>query len=117
MEEAFNSLNNDERTYEEFIADKTSKLVQAQRDIEQLREKLERAAKQLATVSRDLRRAKNTDEPTAEEKDFKLRELADFNKSKAKELVEISNQYPNMQQTLSLLFTQVRPFQNLNFFS
>ncbi len=107
MEEAYNSLNNDEQKYEEIITDKRNKIIQVERDIEQVREKVERATKQLLTLSRDLRRAKNSDGPTSEEKDFNLRELWDLNKTKVKELVDISAQYPTLQQTLSLLFNQV----------
>ena len=107
MEEAYNSMNTDERNYEELIMDKQNKIIQLEKDIEQVREKLERATKQLFTYSRDLRKSKNTVDPTNEEKDFKLRDLWDFNKNKAKELVDISNQYPLMQQTLHILFAQV----------
>ncbi|CAF0859941.1 unnamed protein product [Brachionus calyciflorus] len=106
MEDAYNSMNNDERTYEEYIEDKKNKILQAEKDIEQLKEKIERATKQMITYSRDLRRSKNSDGPTLEEKDFKLRDLWDFNKNKAKELIDISLQYPLLQQTLNLLFAQ-----------
>ncbi len=108
MEEAYNSMNSDERNYEELILDKQNKIVQLEKDVEQLKEKIERATKQLLTFSRDLRKTRNTVDPTIEEKDFKLRDLWDFNKNKAKELIDISNQYPLMQQTLNILFAQVR---------
>ena len=110
MEEAYNSMNIDERNYEEYINDKMNKIIQTDKDIQQLQEKIERAAKQLINYSRELRRAKNSDGPTLEEKDFKLRDLWDFNKNKAKELVDISLQYPILQQTLNILFNQVRLF-------
>jgi hypothetical protein len=113
MDEAYNSLNNDERTYEEYITEKINKINQVKKDIDQLKEKIERAAKQLINYSRESRRAKNStdDGPTLEEKDFKLRDLWDFNKTKSKELVDISLQYPTLQQTLNLLFTQANiPF-------
>jgi chromosome segregation ATPase len=108
MEEAYNSMNGDERNYEELILDKQNKIVQLEKDIEQLKEKIERATKQLLTYSRDLRKSRNSIDPTIEEKDFKLRDLWDFNKNKARELVDISNQYPLMQQTLNILFAQVK---------
>ena len=106
MEDAYNSMNTDERTYEEYIEDKSNKIVQLDKDIEQLKEKIERATKQIINYSRDLRRSKNSDGPTLEEKDFKLRDLWDFNKNKAKELIDVSLQYPLLQQTLNLLFAQ-----------
>ncbi len=106
MEDAYNSMNNDERNYEELIQDKFNKIVQAEKDIEQIKEKLERAAKQILSYSRELRKSRNVQGATLEERDFKLRDLWDFNKNKAKELVDISIQYPLLQQTLSILFGQ-----------
>lgn len=107
MEDAYNSMNNDERNYEELIQDKFNKCVQAEKDIDQIREKLERATKQMLNYSRDLRKSKQVQGATLEEKDFKLRDLWDFNKNKAKDLVDISIQYPLLQQTLNILFSQV----------
>ncbi len=106
MEDAYNSMNNDERNYEELIQDKFNKIVQAEKDIDQIKAKLERATKQILSYSRDLRKSRNVQGPTLEERDFKLRDLWDFNKNKAKELVDISIQYPLLQQTLSILFGQ-----------
>lgn len=106
MEDAYNSMNNDEKNYEELIQDKFNKIVQAEKDIDQIKEKLERATKQMLSYSRELRKSRNVQGATLEEKDFKLRDLWDFNKNKAKELVDISIQYPLLQQTLSILFGQ-----------
>ena len=41
MEDAYNSMNNDERNYEELIQDKFNKIKQGEKDIEQIKEKLE----------------------------------------------------------------------------
>lgn len=106
MEDAYNSMNNDERNYEELIQDKFNKIKQGEKDIEQIKEKLERASKQILSYSRELRKSKNVQGPTLEEKDFKLRDLWDFNKNKAKDLIDISIQYPLLQQTLNILFAQ-----------
>lgn len=106
MEEAYTSLTSDERSYEQLIAEKLNAIIQTEKDIEQLKEKLERAAKQLINYSRDLRRTKGTDAPTIEEKDFQLRDLWDFNKNKAKELYDLAKQYPLLEQTLNILFAQ-----------
>ena len=109
-------MNNDERNYEELIQDKFNKIKQGEKDIEQIKEKLERASKQVLSYSRELRKTKNVQGPTLEEKDFKLRDLWDFNKNKAKDLIDISIQYPLLQQTLNILFAQVKWFNNkLNF--
>ena len=110
MEEAFNSMDKDETNYKELIADKLNKIVQLEKDIKDQREKLERATKQLITYKRDIRRAKNSQGPTIEEKDFKQKELSNFNNKKAKELVDVANQYPILHQTLNILFAQVSLF-------
>jgi DNA repair ATPase RecN len=107
MEDAYSSMNSDEKNYEDYISDKLNKIIQAEKDIDQVKEKIERATKQLIKFSSDLRKTRNTTTKTLEEKDFELRDLWDFNKNKAKELVEISNQYPLLKQTLSILFAQV----------
>ena len=107
MEDAYNSMNNDERNYEELIQDKINKIMQAQKDVDQIKEKIERATKQVINYSRELRKSRNVQSPTLEERDFKLRDLWEFNKNKAKELVDVSLQYPLLQQTLNILFAQV----------
>jgi archaellum component FlaC len=110
MEDAYNSMNVDEKNYEEYISDKLNKIIQAERDIEQIKEKIERATKQLIKLSNDLRKSRNVITQTLEEKDFHLRDLWEFNKNKAKELVDISLQYPLLKQTLNILFAQVNIF-------
>ncbi len=110
MEDAYSSMNVDEKNYEEYISDKLNKIIQAEKDIEQIKEKIERAAKQLIKLSNDLRKSRNTNTSTLEEKDFHLRDLWEFNKNKAKELVDISLQYPLLKQTLNILFAQVNIF-------
>ena len=106
MEDAFNSMNNDERAYEELISEKLNKIIQTEKDLDQLREKVERATKQVMNYSRDLRKSMNSDGPTLEEKDFNLRDLWDFNKNKVKDLVDLSVHHPIIQQTLTILFAQ-----------
>lgn len=107
MEQAYTEINIDVGNLSENISEKVNKIIQAEKDLEQLQEKIERASRQLINYSRELRRARNTENSTLEERDFKLRDLWDFNRNKAKELVEISRQYPLIQQTLNLLFNQV----------
>jgi hypothetical protein len=107
MEEAYNSMDKDEKNYEDLIADKLNKILQLEKDIKDQREKLERATKQLITYVRDVRRAKNSQGPVIEEKDFKHKDLANFNNKKSRELVDVANQYPLLQQTLNILFAQV----------
>jgi hypothetical protein len=110
MEEAYNSMDKDEANYQELIADKQNKIIQLEKDIKDQREKLERATKQLIALVRDIRRAKNSQGPTIEEKDFKQKDLSNFNSKKARELVDVANQYPVLHQTLNILFAQVKYF-------
>ena len=107
MEQAYSEINIDVENVSESLNEKSNKIVQVERDLEQLREKVEHATRKLINYSRKLRLAKSTDSPTLEELDFKLRDMWDFNRNKAKELADIGRQYPLIQQTLNLLFNQV----------
>lgn len=108
MEETFSAINMDESAYEESIQDKVNKIVQFEKDIDLLREQIERASKIAIKYARELRQSRQTNgQATIEERDFKLRDLAEFNDSKARELVDISKQNPLIQTTLNLLFNQV----------
>jgi chromosome segregation ATPase len=107
MEEALTSLIQDENSCEELIQEKSNKILQLDKDLRELGEKLERANKQLFTLIRDLRRSRNTEDPTIEEKDYKVKDLITFNIKKAKDLISITEQYPLLRQTLQILFAQV----------
>lgn len=110
MEDAYNSMSKDESNYEELITDKLNKITQLEKDIKDQREKLERATKQLINYTRELRRSKGAQGPTIEEKDFRQKDLANFNSKKAKELLDVAAQYPVLQQTINILFSQVKNY-------
>ena len=87
-----------------------------EKELKDQRDKIERATKSVVTYMRDLRKSKNALEPVLEEKDFKAKDIYNFNTKKIKELVNIAMQYPSLQQTLNILFAQVA-MKLLGFFS
>lgn len=116
MEETYSAINMDESAYEESLQEKVNKIVQLEKDLDTLREQIERASKMTIKYARELRQSRQTHgEPTIEERDFKLRDLLEFNDSKARELVDIGKQNPLIQTTLNLLFNQVRVLINLSY--
>lgn len=108
MEETYSAISMDENAYDESVQEKSNRLVQLEKDLDTLREQIERAAKMTIKYARELRQSRQTNgEPTLEERDFKLRDLIEFNESKSRELVDIGKQNPLIQTTLNLLFNQV----------
>lgn len=107
MEDAFVSMNQDEANFRQLFDEKQAKISQLDKECKDQEEKLERAKKQLITFIRDIRRAKNTQSPTLEEKDYKAKDIANFNLKKSRELFNIGAQYPSLHQTLNILFSQV----------
>lgn len=117
MEETYSAINMDESAYEESLQEKVNKIVQLEKDLDTLREQIERASKMTIKYARELRQSRQTHgEPTIEERDFKLRDLLEFNDSKARELVDIGKHNPIIQTTLNLLFNQVRALLTYLFF-
>lgn len=108
MEETYTAISMDENACEESLREKLTKVVQFEKDLDLLREQIERASKQAIRYARELRQARQTNgEATIEERDFKLRDLAEFNENKTRELADIGKQNSAILPTLNLLFNQV----------
>jgi len=106
MEDAYLSMEQDENQYQEMLGEKLKKIALLEKELKDQRDKIERATKSVVTYMRDLRKSKNALEPVLEEKDFKAKDIYNFNTKKIKELVNIAMQYPSLQQTLNILFAQ-----------
>ncbi|GFO22705.1 coiled-coil domain-containing protein 39 [Plakobranchus ocellatus] len=106
MSSTLDNLNRDEGAYVGMIEDKKNKLLQLNKEIEDQRAKLERVAKQNVRLSRELRSAKKAKEEVPEEKDFEVREMREFNKSVTKLVGEAAVHYPEMEEAVSMYFTQ-----------
>ncbi|CAL1542998.1 unnamed protein product [Lymnaea stagnalis] len=106
MSMTLDTLTRDEDAYVAMIEDKKNKINQLNKEIEDQRAKLERVAKQNIRLSKEVRAAKRAKEELPEEKDFVVRELREFNKTVMKMVGEAASAYPEIQEAVSLYFSQ-----------
>ncbi|XP_067309269.1 coiled-coil domain-containing protein 39 [Pseudorasbora parva] len=106
MSGTLEGLLQEEAVHNESIERTQAQVISLNKDILSQEEKLNRAVKQCAKYTREIRSAKNTKEKTFEERDIELRELRDLNKSLNKMLLEAMEENPDLASTLQIRFMQ-----------
>ncbi|XP_067219303.1 coiled-coil domain-containing protein 39 [Chanodichthys erythropterus] len=106
MSRTLEGLLQEEAVQKESIERTQAHVLSLNKDILSQEEKLNRAIKQCAKYTREIRSAKNTKEKTFEERDIELRELRDLNKSLNKLLLEAIEENPDLASALQIRFMQ-----------
>ncbi|KAM6918279.1 coiled-coil domain-containing protein 39 [Xenentodon cancila] len=85
---------------------KQSLIGKQNKELASLQEKMNRAAKQCSTLTKEIRSAKKTKTETHEERDIKLKELNEFNRNINKMLTEATENKPDLRSDLEEHFLQ-----------
>nr|CAB3228550.1 coiled-coil domain-containing protein 39-like [Phallusia mammillata] len=107
MSSAMDSSLRDETTFLEMVQDRKMKIQQLQKDTEEQKQKLERVQKQIARTSREARVARKSRGPMLEERDMDLREVRSRNRTIAKNIAQLVNQFPDLTNAVEAYFQQV----------
>ncbi|XP_043110371.1 coiled-coil domain-containing protein 39 [Puntigrus tetrazona] len=106
MSHTLEGLLHEEAVQNESVERSQAHVLSLNKDILSQEEKLNRAIKQCAKYTREIRSAKNTGEKTFEERDIELRELRELNKSVNKMLLETMEENPDLSSALQIRFMQ-----------
>uniref|UniRef100_A0A8C1KT79 Coiled-coil domain-containing protein 39 n=1 Tax=Cyprinus carpio TaxID=7962 RepID=A0A8C1KT79_CYPCA len=106
MSRTLEGLLQEEAVQNESVERTQAHVLSLNKDILSQKEKLNRASKQCAKYTREIRSAKNTNEKTFEERDIELRELRELNKSVNKMLLETMEETPELSSALQIRFMQ-----------
>nr|XP_056706345.1 LOW QUALITY PROTEIN: coiled-coil domain-containing protein 39 [Euleptes europaea] len=106
MQNTLDNLLKEEAVWQEKSKEKNALLLQLTKEIDYQKPKLQRVAKQVSRLSRDLRSLKNTESETLEEQDIDFRELKDFSKTVDKMLLDVSDANPELGTVFQTYFEQ-----------
>ncbi|CAK8671416.1 unnamed protein product [Clavelina lepadiformis] len=106
MSSAMDTSLRDETAYLEMVQDRKHKIAQLLKEVEEQKEKLERVQKQMSRAAREARTAKGSKVPLLDEKDMDLRELRSRNRTIARSIAEIMQQFPDLMSAVEVYFQQ-----------
>lgn len=106
MSNTLEGLLQEEKVLNEGIERTQAHVLSLNKDILSQEEKINRAVKQCAKYTKEIRSGKQSTEKTFEERDIELRELRDFNKSINKMLLDAMEGNPELSSILQIHFTQ-----------
>ncbi|XP_043847824.1 coiled-coil domain-containing protein 39 isoform X2 [Dromiciops gliroides] len=107
MENTLEVLKNLINNCKERFAEKQVYAIELNNNTEEQKPKIERVKRQCTKLTKEIRLAKETEEPTVEEYDISLREIKDYNKSIDKLLVEATEENPELCGIFQTYFQQV----------
>ncbi|XP_054624174.1 coiled-coil domain-containing protein 39 [Dunckerocampus dactyliophorus] len=106
MNNALESLLQAKRVESDNIEHTKSLISKLNREVASQQAKIQRAAKQCFKLTQQVRSSRNTKAETFEEKDIRLRQLKDFNKSINKMLHDATKDKPDLRSVLEKYFLQ-----------